>query len=339
MKHNNIKPSFKLLLTSTLLASSLYAETDAILLENSWVNIVNSSAKDAMMSGATTATGKGYSSLFTNPAGLSSNYSAGLYFKSSQITHKNDSGSTNEDNALVTTRELAAGDAPTLGVFYKSIILEMQPNVHTALGFAYGLETRYGLFSIGANYVLDDTTPASDPDAFDYYRNYATGDYYTVGLQYQKSFVGIDDFYGVYLGYSQKGQGVNILADQQLSKVSPLVTRMGLGLETNIWATTLLLSYDLSSQSWNHIDATLDTNAIGLKWMLFDGFSIASGISNSTYSTGVNLNEASTVSTGIEFALWSMNVAVAALQKEVTNNSGDVYIEETSAHIDVSFAF
>lgn len=342
--NNNIKTSFKYLLSTSLLITSLNAaSTDTqedILLKYGWMNLSNSSAKDVMMSGATTATAKGYSALFANPAGLSTNYAAGLYLRSSQMEHKNDSGSSDEENSLVMTQEVEVGDAPAVGIFYKSLIVEMKPDVHTAIGLAYGLETRYGLFSLGINYVIDDSTPSADSEELDMYKTFATGDYYTAGIQWQKSFVGIDDFYAIYLGYSKKGQGANIQEDEQIGAiVSPVTTKMGIGLETNMFTTTVLLTADLSTQEWLDIDATKDTTAFGLKWMLFDGFSIAGGTSTTTYTTGVDLNEASTVSAGIEFSAWSMNVAIAALQQEVLNNADDVYIEETSAHVDVSFAF
>ena len=340
MKTKHLKNISKIFLATSLLSTSLFSN-DQILLENAWVNVGFSNAKDTMVSGATTATGKGFSSLFTNPAGLATNYAAGLYISSTTLEHKNATGSGNKKNALATIFEIKPADVMAVGIFYKSLVIEMKPNIHNAVGIAYGLETSYGLFSLGANYVMDETSVSnsSDADAIDYNRRFATGDYYTVGAQWQKSFVGIDDFYALYFGYSQKGQGVSIIPGEQIGRVSPLVTRIGVGVETNMFASTVLLSIDQISQSWSHINDTYDTTAIGLKWMMFDGFALALGTSTSTYSTEVDLKSSSTMSFGLEFAAWKTNVAIAALQKEVLNNAGDVYIQENSVHADISFAF
>ena len=170
------------ILLAGLLATTLYGADDQkeILLENSWINIGYSNAKDVMLSGATTATAKGYSALFTNPAGLSTNYAAGLYMRSAQVEHKNSTGALDEESALATTKEIDAGDNSAIGLFYKSFIIESKADIHNALGFAYGMETNYGLFSLGFNYVTDETNVEN-------YLDHGTGDYYTVGFQWQKS--------------------------------------------------------------------------------------------------------------------------------------------------------
>lgn len=327
-----------------LMGQSLYASTtqeEQILLENAWVNIGHSNAKDVMMSGATTATSKGYSSLFVNPAGLFSNYAWGVYAHTSNVEHKNPTGATNDSKELVTTQEVDFGDNMAVGIFYKHLVLEAKPDVHNAIGLAYGLETEYGLFSVGANYVIDETKVAktTTTNEIDKYRTFATGDYYTAGVQWQKSFVGIDDFYALYLGFSQKGQGVNIVEGEQVVRVSPIVQRAGIGLETNLFSSTVLLTYDMSSQSWSHIEDKLDTQAVGLKWMPWSGLALGFGTSKSTYTTGVDLDSASTISAGVEMAIWRVNLAVAALKKEVLNKAGDIYMEDNNIHLDLSFAF
>ena len=328
----NINRIVKNFLIVIILSTSLYGTTDEILLENSWINIGYSNSKDVMMSGATTATGKGYSALYTNPAGLATNYAVGIYSHSSYMARKNPTGSLNDENALATTKEIEMADNQAIGVFYKSLILETKPDRSITAGLAYGLETKYGLFSLGANYVKDETTVEN-------YLDYGTGDYYTLGFQWQKSFIGIDDFYALYFGYSQKGQGVNIIEGEQIGRVSPKVQRIGIGAETNIFTTSLLLSVDMVEQSWNHIDDKLTTQALGLKWMLWSGFSFAIGASNSIYTTDLNLKDSITLSAGFEFAIWQMNIGIAVLQKEVKNNAGDVYMRDENAHIDISFAF
>ena len=321
------------ILLACFLATTLYgADSEEIFLENSWINIGYSNAKDVMLSGATTATAKGYSALFTNPAGLSTNYAVGLYVSTSQVEHKNSTGSANEDNELATTSEILFGDNTVIGLFYKSLVLESKSNIHSALGFAYGLETNYGLFSLGLNYVKDQTTK-------DNYLDFGTGDYYTLGFQWQKSYIGIDDFYAFYVGASQKGQGVNQVSGERIARVSPLVQRFGVGFETNVFTSSVLISYDVATQSWSHMSDSLTTQALGLKFMAWSGFSVGLGASSSTYTTDLNLKDNKTISLGLEFALWNMNVALAVLRKEVTNTSGDVYVQENSAHADISFAF
>ncbi len=328
MKTNYLKS----LLIVSIISSSLYATNEQRLLENSWINVGYSNAKDTMMGGATTATGKGYSALFTNPAGLSTNYATGIYFRASEIEHKNATGSTNEENALSITKEENIGDSATLGIFYKYFVMEMKPDVHNALAFGYGIETDYGLISGGFNYVVDETTVEN-------YQDLGTGDYYTVGLQWQKSYIGLDDFYAFYFGFSKKGQGVNIIEGEQVGQVSPLVDRMGVGFETNVFSTTLLVSYDLTTQHWHHISDSLDTQAIGLKWMMGSGYSTAFGYSTSTYNTEVDLSENTAMSFGLEFGFWNANVAIAVIQKEVLNKAGKVYSQDNSVHADISFAF
>ncbi|MCK5294091.1 MAG: hypothetical protein KAJ49_05515 [Arcobacteraceae bacterium] len=332
-KNNNFKKLLlKSLLSISILSSSLYSADDRVLLENAWINIGYSNAKDAMLSGATTATSKGYSALFTNPAGLSTNYALGLYLRTGQLEHKNSTGATEEDSSLAKTSEVVASDNLAIGIFYKYLLVESKANIHNALGLAYGFETNYGLFSLGFNYVIDATSVEN-------YKDFGTGDYQTVGLQWQKSFVGIDDFYAFYFGFSKKGQGISKFEGENIYRVSPLVQRIGFGFETNVFTTTALVTYDITSQSWHHLDDTLDTTALGLKWMIFDGFSVALGMSQSEYTTKVNLKENSTISFGLEFAAWSTNIAIAALQKEVLDGTNDVYIQENSIHADISFAF
>ncbi len=320
------------LLSISLLTTSLYAN-DQVLLENAWVNIGYSNAKDTMLSGATTAIGKGYSSLFTNPAGLATNYATGLYIRAGALEHKNSTGaSSNSNNSLAKTYEVEPGDNQAIGIFYKYLLLEAKADIHNALGLAYGFETNYGLFSLGLNYVVDETTVEN-------YKDFGMGDYQTAGFQWQKSLVGIDDFYAFYFGFSKKGQGVKQIEGENIYRASPVVQRIGFGFETNIFTTTMLFSFDTTSQSWLDESDSLDTTAYGIKWMPFGGFSIALGHSESTYNTDINLKSNTTNSFGLEFGFWKTNIAIAALQKEVLDDADDVFIQENSVHADISFAF
>jgi len=336
MQQNNLNRYFlKSLMAIGLIATNLYAETntDNTFLKNSWTSLGYSNAKDVMMGGATTATGKGPSALFTNPAGLSTNYTFGIYATASQIDHLNATGSTNDEESLSTTQEVLPADNTAVGIFYDSFVVEVKPDKHIAVGLAYGLETNYGLFSIGANVVKDQTTEEN-------YKEFGTGDYYTGGFQYQKSFVGIENLYAFYFGVSKKGQGVSQYEDQVVYKLSPIVQKIGFGFETNWGSSSLLLTVDQSTQSWLHFDDTLNIMAIGLKWMMFDGFSMAIAHSDLTYDTAVpSLDSGTTNSVGLELGLWKLNIALAAMQKEILNDTGDVYIQENSLHADVSFAF
>ncbi len=333
MQNNINKIFFKSVLSLSLLSTIANASDDKVLLENSWVNIGDSNAKDVMMGGATTATAKGASAMFTNPAGLSTNYALGLYINTAQQEHKNATGSGSEENDLVKTSEILPADNMTIGLFYKSLIVEVKADKHIAAGLAYGLETNYGLFSVGANYVADTTTEEN-------YKDFGTGNYYIGGFQWQKSFINIDDFYAFYFGISQKGQGIKEFEDEIVYRLSPIVQRVGFGFETNVFASSILVSVDQTTQSWHHFDDTLSTTALGLKWMMFDGLSFALGYSQSTYTTEVtHLDTATTLSGGVEFSIWNLNVALAGLQKEVLNDTSEVYIQENSIHADVSFAF
>lgn len=208
----------------------------------------------------------------------------------------------------------------------------MKPDVHNVAGVAYGLETDYGLFSLGVSYLSDATT-------IDNYKTFGTGDYYTGGFQWQKSFIGLDSFYALYFGASMKGVGVVEFPGEQISRVSPKVQRVGFGVETNLGETTLLVEYDNVTQSWNSIDPELTTQALGMKWMMGSGFALGLGYSQSIYTSDLNLKDKTTMSLGLEIALWNVNIAIAALQKDVHNNSDEIYMQDTSLHADISFAF
>jgi len=319
--------------TVLLLVTAGYGDSNEFLLKNGWDNINYSTAKNAMMSGATTATAKGYSALLTNPAGLATNYALGFYLTGSDVEHKSPTGLTSDSEDLVKTNEIKMADNSGFGLFYKYFNIEKKTDIHTAIGLAYGYESNYGLFSLGYTKVKDDTTATN-------YMDFGTGDYQIAGFQWQKSFINLDSFYALYFGYSQKGQGVKQIDGEKVVAVSPKVQKIGFGVETNVFSTTMLFTIDKSSQTWNHLADTLDTTALGIKWMIFDGFSTAIGISSGTYTTNLEqLKDQTTISFGIEVAVWKVNIAVAALQKEVKNDAGNIYNQENSLHADISFAF
>jgi len=332
MRKNNIvlKVLNSFIFVSFFVTSLYSAQNKQVLLKNIWDNIGYSNAKNVMLSGATTAVGKGYSSLFTNPAGMATNYAVGIYASSVALEHNNEMGAGK--NNLATTKEIKGNDIPRYGIFYKYLALEVQKDVHQAIGFAYGLETSFGIFSLGANIVKDKTTIKN-------YKDFGRGDYKIVGFQWQKSYIDVDGFYAFYFGYSKKSQGVKKQPGELIYTSSPIVQRLGLGFETNIYSTTVLLSLDQSSQSFKNIDDKLDITAIGIKWMIFDGFSLAVGHSVGKYSTDLNLDDYTTDSFGFELGLWQINLAAALLHKEVNDKKGKLYEEENSLHIDISIAF
>ena len=320
------------ILTLSVFTTLLNAASEDLFLENSWMNVGFSNAKDAMLANATTATAKGYSSLYTNPAGLSTNYALGIYSTGSLLSR---SVATGEEGEFSTVAEI---ESYAIGAFYKSLLIEYKQDIHTAVGLGYGYESQYGLFSFGANYVKDETT-------VDNYLTYGTGDYYTLGFQMQKTFLDIDDFYALYFGASMKGQGVKQVDAEQIVRISPLVQRVGVGVETNLFKASILVTYDLSKQYWHHLPYELNTQAIGIKLMLLSGLSLSVGMSSSGYiissadATRVDLNNKKTTSAGLEFSLGTVNVAVAFLQKDVYNNANDISIQEQNAYADVSIAF
>jgi hypothetical protein len=332
MKNRYIK--HKLWLIHFILVGFLSVSSFAkdVLTKNHWMKLSNSSAKTAMLSGANTAIAKGYSSLYKNPAGLATNYALGLYINTNELEHQNSTGSTSKDTALATTAQEDLGTFVSAGLFYKYFMVDFKQDVHYAAGMAYGFESDYGLFSFGGSYLIDNTILTN-------YDTYATGNYYTLGFQWQKSFIGIDEFYAIYFGVSKKGQGVHEQIDEPIGYVvSPIVQNIGLGLETNLYSTTLLLSFDNTVQSFNNIEDTMTTNALGIQWMITNKVSLALGGSLSTYKTQLNLKENLTYSAGVELGFSTFNMAIAVLQEEISDIS-EVYIKNNSLHTDISFAF
>jgi len=315
---------------STLIASIGFAENTTVLVKHLWNDINYESTKNTAMAGATTATTKGYSALFINPAGLSSNYAVGIYAKASNVTHSNNSGSGEEDDQVV-TEEVAFGDGMAIGLFYKYLVAEVFSDRYSAVGFGYGIDTRFGLFSLGLSQYKDDTLDTN-------YRKYGKGDFKTYGFQWQKSFIGIDGFRAWYVGLSVKEQGVNIdHKDTLLVTTSPLIKRLGVGYETNIGTHTMLFTFDRQEQSFLDISDTLLINAVGWKWIMGDGFALSAGMEKGTYQNSL-FKDRTNIGLGMEFVLWQMNFGLSANIKEVNNEEG-LYSKDEVLHIDFAIAF
>jgi hypothetical protein len=320
---------FKYLLLILLFSSISLSAESKVLLKHKWQNISYENAKDSIMAGATTATAKGYSALLSNPAGLGSNYAVGLYARATIAQRSIDNDTTIND-------KLGEGEE-AIGLFYKHFIVEKATDVHTAMGFGYGYETNYGLFSLGVTRVKDETT-GFDTEGNSLERG--TGDYDVYGFQWQKSFIGIEDFYAVYFGYAVKGLGLNLSTQRHVGVVSPLVKKLGVAFETNIYSSSILISYDKADESWQGDDALVGTISYvgyGLKWMVWDGFAISLGQNTGTYSGNAGIKDVVTQGAGIEISFWQVNVSIAATVKETTMDS--YIVKDESAHVDISFAF
>jgi len=187
-------------------------------------------SKDAMMAGATTATTKGYNSLYTNPAGLGSNPFFGIYLK----TIANYTKSSNIDDNLVTIDSYPSWSFDEFGLIYRWIALDYNAYKYAG-GFGYGYANKYGLFSFGASYNYDDIDTSSSND-YAYKISQATGNFYVLGFQYQKSFIAPDSFWAIYFGSSYKSSGKNNTQNAKIVVLSPKIFSVGLGAETNIYS-------------------------------------------------------------------------------------------------------
>ena len=309
-----------------LLICSWYVFGEGVLIRHNWVDLSFVSSKEGLMAGATTATAKGYSALFVNPAGIGSNYAAGIYYKTVTLETKN------ENKEVI--REIEQKDTAIYGAYYKYFVVEHNSKLYSAAGLGYGYESRFGLFSAGVSYSKDNTASSEEEKR----QIFAKGDFYTFGVQWQKSFVQAEDFYALYIGASIKGKGINMPSDKKVGVASPKITRFGLGFETNIYATSLLLSIDINKQEWSDISEKLSITAYGAKWMIFDNFAISYGISEGTYSSD-KFDKTKTVGGGVELGFALYTFSAAALKKEVTDKDGNVFLEENSVHLDASLSF
>ena len=327
MNYKNLSKIFLL----PLMIDSLYADE---ILYNNYLNISQDSSKNAIMVGATTATAKGYSAILSNPAGLSTNANIAIYTKTTQTDKNIDKtttiGSTQFDNQIST------------GILYDSFALEYKLEDYVALGGAYGLESRYGLFSVGASYLFDISQRADSENSKDTLNDdeYMTGDYGTIGLMWQKSFVNEDNFYAIYIGASKKMSGKSSV-DRTINisiPISPEKMSFGLGLETNIYATSVLVTFDIFKESWLSSTEVRNGTAYALKWLITEKLAIAGGISNQT-NDGNSLGDIQTFGGGIEFGFSIIQLNVSFLRREIADIDGSDYLTEDSTHIDAVIVF
>jgi len=316
------KLAFLIFLTDSLSA-------DPALLYKNYLNQTYDSSKNSIMGGATTATAKGYSAILTNPAGLSTNANMTLYFKTVA------GEKTDQDSVKIS--DINPEDNLAVGFLYDEFAIEYKLDNYIALGGAYGLDTRYGLFSLGASYLMDQTDRDGESATSD--DEFATGDYPIVGTMWQKSFVDEDDFYSVYFGFSYKMSGQHTSSgNTKIIPVSPEKLSYGIGLETNIFDTSLLFTFDMTEESWKSSSEKLSGTAYGLKWLIGEKFAIGGGMNSQTFS-GSKLKDINSVGAGVEFGFWVMHFNVSYLQRTVNDTSGEVYLTEDSAHIDAVLVF
>ena len=323
-----LKTTLKSLAILLLMNGSLYSGT--IPLYNGYLNMTYMNAKNAMMANATTATTKGYAAMLSNPAGLSTNYNATLYVRSVTGTVTDSDGTTLPDIKL--------NDQFSVGLLYDSFGIEAKSDDYLIGGAAYGYETRYGLFSVGLSYLYDSTDLTQKDIKAVQTEQFATGNYSSYGFMWQKSFIDEEDFYAIYLGYSHKNSGKYTGgSNSTVIPASPSKTSYGIGLETNIFDTTLLVTYDKSTEYWQSIDDELIGTAYGLKWMINQKFAIAGGANIQTFSTST-LKDIQTAGIGIEFGFLGIQTETAFTHR-VVNGTQDVYLTEDALHLDVALTF
>jgi len=303
---------------------------------NGYENITYNNSKNVILGGATTATAKGYSALSSNPAGLSTNYNATVYLKtivgSATVIYQNTENKYDID----------AGEHIAIGVLYDSFAVEYKNGNYLSAGGAYGYEHQYGLFSIGASYTLDQTdlngNDIEKGNKIDKIAS-ATGNYLTWGVMWQKTFIDEDDFYAIYVGYSYKNSGrADAIKDSNIVFTSPSKRKMGIGLETNLFDTSVLLTYDIVNEFWqtSKVREDMSGTAYGVKWMVGHKFSIGTGIYNQTYNNS-KLQDSKTTSVGIEWGFLGMHL-MPSFTKRVTNYDVGSF-EDEAIHLDLAFTF
>ncbi len=324
-----IQKSLKILML-LLSLSTLLGAADSSILYKGYFNKSYLDAKNSIMAGATTATAKGYSAMQSNPAGLSTNHNIVVYTRAVAVN------TTDSDGTQVGGTDPA--DHISIGGLYDSFGLEYKVDDYAVGGFAYGYESNYGLFSVGVSYLSDMTNitlKAVQPNQKD---EFATGDYLSYGLMWQKSFIGLEDYLAVYVGASHKNSGqytgeMNGL----IIPVSASRTNYGLGLETNVFSGSILVTLDMSNEYWQSVDETLSGTSLGFKWLFGDKFGIGAGMSTQTFSGSV-FSDIQTIGTGVEFGFLLMHMNLGATHRIVNDTEG-LYLQEDAVHLDVAVAF
>jgi len=324
--------TIKSIILFSLLNSYVQADTiaDTTTVHNNWANSSFLASKNSIMGGATTATAKGYNAMFSNPAGFSTHANVAIYTKVTVVERKD-----NNDNVAKNYDTVA--DSLAVGILYDSFALEYKVDDYAAVGGAYGYESKYGLFSAGASYLVDQTDLTKKDTVTVANQEFATGDFLTVGVMWQKTFVDEDDFYAVYFGAASKGFGKYSGGKLTTAEyLSPKRVSYGFGVETNMFDTSVLFTIDKFEEEGQ--DITLDGIGYGLKWLIGEKFAIGGGVSSQTFSGGP-LNEITLVGAGIEFGLAIFHFNVSVTQREVTANIESNNLSESAAHVDVAFVF
>jgi len=316
--------------TALLLSTALYGG-ESMLVYNNFMNLGLADAKNAIMGGATTATAKGYSAILSNPAGLATNHNITIYTKTVYVDRQSESGGE-------TIKEFKPENQIAVGGLYDYLAVEYKLDDYVAGGFGYGLESDYGLFSLGISYLSDLTDITKLDETAD--NEFATGDYMTLGFMWQKTFLSSEDFYTVYFGVSQKASGeYSGSKDVNMALISPEKLSYGLGLETNIFSTSVLVTVDSYSKSFKSTSASADGLAYGVKWMLWEKFAIAGGMCNETYSSAGDLDSVDSFGGGVEFGFWWFHFNASYLNRAVTFKDNAKNLKEDSMHLDISMVF
>lgn len=232
-------------------------------------------AKNAMVAGAVTATTVGYSALRTNPAGLAESTSYVGY--------------SSGGNSLNMAKEI---------LFGKSITASYSEST-----LALGTGFEFGNFFVGATAVNDMQTSSSQ---------YSDGNHYILGSKYKYTHTDVDSYWKLQFGASYKSSGQNQTDDGTIF-VSPKKLNIGLSAETNLklFQSTLQVSYDNSSETFDSISEQINGNAIGVKWLLSRNLALALGQSTKTYTGNAYISGVSDTAMGLELAYKHFGVNVS----------------------------
>ena len=332
----------KIILLAVVLSSIITTQSYAkkIIAKFVYANMSYANSKEAILAGATTATAKGYNALLTNPAGLSSNQCYGIYARNVSVTKKTGGNSIINDDGKIVLSQNDNSDYLAVGLLANSLAIEGRKDDYVALGYGYGFYNRYGLFSIGGSYYADQSDFEATKDStnpLDKDEVFGMGNHYVLGLMWQKTFIDIEDFYALYLGLSYKSSGLNKTG--KIIIASPKTLNLGLGLETNLFSTTLLATIDYSNETWESINESLKGISFGLKWMLLDGLAVGVGSSKQTFTSNNYLDDITTLSTGVELKIWKIGVGLSGARKSINALDGTTYLTEDSVHTDFYISF
>lgn len=308
----------------TFLVTNINAEL--IPVYDNWINNSYASSKNSIMAGATTATAKGSSALLTNPAGLASHSNITLYTQAFRVDKLND-----DDETISSTENIS------MGLLYNSIGLEARIDDYVTIGGGYGLETKYGLFSIGLSHLFD----LADMNGNDMASNkeFATGSYTTAGVMWQKSFVGENRYIAFYFGLSRKSYGKydgDNSSGSKLIYTSPKKDSYGVGIETNIYNTSVLYTLDVFEEVGQTL--SLKGTSYGAKWLITEKFALAVGMSKQNFSGGP-LKGIDLIGTGVEVGFYGIQANVAGTQRKINAQSQQNNLIENAIHIDLAFVY